>query len=1418
MSISIGDIIHFNGDKLFEGAVDASWYYSDQRRSKAAAKAFVFHGPRYHGVHKGSSLAMQKTDTATFCRDTLNRVCRENSDPFVLVHSGYGTGKSHLILTLSELLHNPEESGEEVLTAVETADMELGQECRDMVEEQNKPSLVIPLNGMMQFNLASEILKSLVDVVKEDGYDIEPINEACPRFSNLANYLEKLNQDCINKACSRARKSSLADVLHSLRDLHDEKVFAAVISTLQEEGVPLNISKIESIKDIFEVITSSYCGIGKPYRNLVIFFDEFGKYFEFSVEKPYIAGSNSLQDLFEAVQQFKDKVIFTAFIQYELSVYLDRLANQQEAQRYKSRYGISNKVYLSTNLETLVANLIEKNNQRYINDYFSRTNFSILQTNITNFFPKSRNYEPWNDLEIFSRVICRGCWPLSPFALWFLFDLSYESVLQGRSAISLLKDIFASWERLPYQKDTVEIEATDLLTEDLLNELLAYEEGGHRGRIFSSLLDVLQQNGERIADNEQIVLKAIAIASTRKMISRDMQETLQGLSYLSGLSLDNILCSVTKLQNDLNLIEYDEGLHNFDIMLNTVSRTQFTSFIRHTLLNGYDIEKINRLFPRLVNKITAIFDNINSSFGEIHNIYTIEWKFSAKITIVENILNIINIELLEWKQRIDYKDPKGILIYCYVDYRHEINTIERNTLQNIENLLNQYKINNAPIFIIFIHDRERELANVIAEFNILQNLNTQEKAQFKNLVPNHEEKLRQRAKICIEQMLKERNWLTPLSGALPRTREGVANAIFEAVYPQAIPFPMDGFSSEHSNGPADALAFVRYLLNGTFSHDTFTALPPREKKRANALFKIAWGIFGPSGEVCKYPARNPIIKQLFSTWDEQCKGQGLTLARLFTTLTLPPYGMNSRAALLLLAVYIAGRIKNIYVKPSIKSQLTEIKEWSTPLLSKNIRKISETLFGEARLFILKNTDSNTDEWEQLLDQWESACLYSDLVKFNKKADELAERVPILPKYTKRFLQQRERSKYAQQKNDECNALLEKAASLEDTWQKTHNFEFLISCTANVQELLKEIDQEEGFWPPHISQFLKSKFPGMKQMLLDNINPWIEKQTPQSESPDALSNFKESMQKYINMFKQIGLEGEAQKLKEQTNKACRKADLISQYRQEINNIANWLSQGKAVLLNPQIANLAPREKQCQEYIQELQNQDKTFKIQGTEDLIKRLEAHQQEINTCIKEWKNRLGDILGLQINTYEDITNQLQELLTLANVFAHTVDIDDINNLMQTLQSLQRSWSSITGDFQQSNESIQKSLHELSVWLDHEIDEKDLPISVEDVLASLQDEIVHIRTTKSTQWITPLKNEYFSITSTSPAKIVMNLLDRLRSMPPYITDSDREEAQTICKNLQDILNKQKIEWLVAEFSKLSEEQKMIFIKKIMKLN
>ena len=147
----ISDVIQFRGNRLFHGAVNIQWYGTDEDKTRAAGAAFVFHGPKYHGVQQddvGTAHGHQLMDTASFARSVVRRCYGLEDHPFTLAIAGYGTGKSHLGLTLAILLHSPEgEMAQHILSAIEAADEGIGADIRVNLQEAKQPCLPVALNG-----------------------------------------------------------------------------------------------------------------------------------------------------------------------------------------------------------------------------------------------------------------------------------------------------------------------------------------------------------------------------------------------------------------------------------------------------------------------------------------------------------------------------------------------------------------------------------------------------------------------------------------------------------------------------------------------------------------------------------------------------------------------------------------------------------------------------------------------------------------------------------------------------------------------------------------------------------------------------------------------------------------------------------------------------------------------------------------------------------------------------------------------------------------------------------------------------------------------------------------------------------------------------------------------------------------------
>ncbi|MDU1687641.1 MAG: hypothetical protein E6843_13015, partial [Clostridium perfringens] len=115
--MKIKDILKFNRDAFFDGAVQIDWYYDEAKR-KDVSKSYVFHGKDYHGVERKNLI-----DTASYVKRIVEKLYKDKeSNRFLLTIAGYGTGKSHLGVTLATLLGEENNEREIVLNKIKDVD------------------------------------------------------------------------------------------------------------------------------------------------------------------------------------------------------------------------------------------------------------------------------------------------------------------------------------------------------------------------------------------------------------------------------------------------------------------------------------------------------------------------------------------------------------------------------------------------------------------------------------------------------------------------------------------------------------------------------------------------------------------------------------------------------------------------------------------------------------------------------------------------------------------------------------------------------------------------------------------------------------------------------------------------------------------------------------------------------------------------------------------------------------------------------------------------------------------------------------------------------------------------------------------------------------------------------------------------
>ena len=102
--MKINDILAFNKERYFNGAIQAEWFYDSHL-------SYEIHGPRYYGVSNQDVQAGEHKlmDTVSFTSMISDRVTGRNSNGFVMTIAGYGTGKSHLAVTLGKLFSGDDE-------------------------------------------------------------------------------------------------------------------------------------------------------------------------------------------------------------------------------------------------------------------------------------------------------------------------------------------------------------------------------------------------------------------------------------------------------------------------------------------------------------------------------------------------------------------------------------------------------------------------------------------------------------------------------------------------------------------------------------------------------------------------------------------------------------------------------------------------------------------------------------------------------------------------------------------------------------------------------------------------------------------------------------------------------------------------------------------------------------------------------------------------------------------------------------------------------------------------------------------------------------------------------------------------------------------------------------------------------------
>lgn len=949
------NLLAFRSDLYFEGAVQADWFYSPERARKVA-ESFVFHGPSNHAVTAEQVGHSNLLDTATFSELLAEKMSgSEAHNPLTLAIAGYGTGKSHLAVALSELLSGPDvhpETYHAVVENIRRADIDIAETIEHTLCHKN---LVLTLNGMNDFDLHYELLRTAQKALNLYGESDEIVRMLDRAHETATLFLSK-NYDMLQSAfeCS-AHNHGIhwhGDELkqHLLKSISTDQSFDIINDVYYGiNGHKIRWDEGVSAKQILQTLLRECCGDFGSFDRIVILFDEFGRFLEYASANPGKAGDSALQQIFEAAQNAEGHIQFVGFIQADIKAYLQRVDKASNISRYIDRFDASDKVYLSSNLETIFANLIEpKDWNSYVQ--LIETPLGKKAQKIEELHADLSRWLPlqgvWRDPQTFQDKIVAGLYPLHPVSTYLLTSLT--DWLQNRSSLTLLNEKFkamAGMDILPNQPLPL-LYPTDLLCGNFFIELLnAEEQGRQRSQICILYNAIYTKFNGKLTTEELAVLLANVILRICRFHTESRTDTIKALQACSHLTCQQVERAVESLEDEYAVLEYDSHANCFDFIADAVGASEFRRYIRQ---QSREISFTPELLEHneMIRSFAKVDEPFSTNFGEMHGIQTCEWAFVQNLVSVDQLVeSFFELQVIHWQKAITTEEPKGILIWAYVN-----RDTKKNVLDTAFGLVRQY-CQDRPILVFALNDVDHKLAECIINYLAFMQMDDSSKKRYERFYDDGIKKAANALESQFELLKKERLLFTA-EGIVPcDIRLGrYLSDVFEKIYPKAIPFDFENFSKRSVTKGRKLFCNIAKMLAMGDAEQIIKVQGGELKSRFDSLLRLgeyAWKAVGRDYSII--PPLNVTVRTIYDELAQKLQGKNsLDYAKVLDILARPPYGLNQYSVVLLLLILSIN--ESYHTKLSINGEKYSCIAWSDKIFSDT--KVDMKAFISTRLVVV----------------------------------------------------------------------------------------------------------------------------------------------------------------------------------------------------------------------------------------------------------------------------------------------------------------------------------------------------------------------------------------------------------------------------------------------------------------------------------
>ncbi|NYE25605.1 hypothetical protein [Pigmentiphaga litoralis] len=1272
--MKVCDLVQFRSDLFFDGAVQLLWAEDQIERADEAAKSFVFHGPRYHGVKKDAQgdEIYRLTDTATLIADLLTRIADDtaaHSNPFSLAIAGYGSGKSHFALVLARMLREPHSVlSEHIVSNLTLAEPRAAESARQALGKIEKPALVITLDGTGNFNLGNALSASLFRSLKEHRIEDFALRELSPRFDDAANFVKRNYALRTSEFAARFPNRTQQSITDSL-EARDEDAYALVDALYWEaNGAHIPVSGRESIQDLITVFCETYCSQNGPFSRLVILFDEFGRFLEYVAERPALAGDSALQQIFQGIQDNASQAHFLGFIQYELKAYLARLGNRDamHIQKYITRFDVAKKYYVSSNLETIIAHLLEKKNEAALEMSLTRQRpaHQALHKMMAALLPGLRQLPVWSDPDEFERVIVRGCWPLHPLATWFL--TRQQDIVQSRSAITFVKNaVDATLDRAAIEGNNLtSISASRILTGEMLTEMLAAERA-HGGVSVDNLMAALTKYDSQIDEIDRGLL--IAITSTKKMrvISSEQDSYNRLLVEFVGRPIDACLSHLTRLEQVLGVIAWSKELKQYEIVTDAATRGQYQKDLGGKLARVGSAEVQEIFLTRAKAWSEDLFNDISTTCGYEFDVPTLEWSFTAQLTNDQRVSASVQNAFNDWRQAVKPSQPKGQILYCLTSPEADVAALQLQIEDVYSRELKKSGVTTAPVWTVVLSDRSARVHQYLATLYVLEDsFDHIEQERYARFIPEEREQATLGLRTSLRDAIKDRVSLVAGTKVVPGRLNAEASAIFKNVYPKALPFPFDGFNTLNGTGSADVAVLARALFGGEVSQAWLAVQQVKLQNRVRAVLGTSWGVLSRDAQIKSVPENLQIRAVLQHLEDAHKSDPQRTLLDNLAMLTKPPFGCSLASASLLIALFVGKSVPPRAIQ--YQRSGISLKDWLVAAYGTTSRYLSELALQKTTILFL--TEDAITRWQLLMNTWETETTFEGNVKRWNEAVRMRSHDP-LPEQLEgnfKFLCQKAEADHEQLRSY-ASVLEALELRLEDAFKHKKTQEY-VAVAEKYLTRRKEMTAQKGKWSEQQLAKINGLCDEMATLVREVMPKWIPLQA--CNALEQIPDFRAKMIRVQRTLEGLGIRDQSRAVEQHTQEMIAHVQERCKYTTALDSASNLIGTPNPSASMP-LREVSDQIERAQAIVSLLTEALSTLsKADDIKALIAQLQEKQEKLRDFRKERQRVYVELLNMAPATSQSALDVLHRLNLMGQQFSGTRDADGIQHRRKSCTDL----------------------------------------------------------------------------------------------------------------------------------------------------